>query len=203
VESLGRTHLSDDMPVLNSENLLVLLAPMTFIYGAVFFLILLDQMKLAIPQLRYAVMAGLVLVGWAMFICQLCPPKANPIAYPPYNPPDIKSISNQLNKDELIMSDVPWAVAWYGQRECISLTLNPKEDFFAINDYIKPVNALYLTPKSMDGKYLTDMAQAELNTWGHFIFAAGDNHFPEGFPLRQPKILNSGFLLTDRPFSQN
>ena len=48
------------------------------------------------------------------------------------------------------MSDIPWAVAWYGQRQCVWLTLkctpdakdpSTREDFFAINDYQKPINA--------------------------------------------------------------
>src|SRR5262249_53657795 len=41
-------------------------------------------------------------------------------------------------------------VAWYGQSQCISLTLNARADFFAINDYLKPVSAMYLTPQSID-----------------------------------------------------
>ena len=58
-----------------------------------------------------------------------------------------------MNERELIMSDVPWAVAWYGDRPCIWLTLNvtplsarvgPHEDFYAVNQR-KTVNALYLT----------------------------------------------------------
>ena len=53
VQALGQTQLSEESPEVNSENLLVLLAPLVFIYGVSFFLILLDQMKLPLPQLRY------------------------------------------------------------------------------------------------------------------------------------------------------
>ena len=37
VQALGQTHLSQDSPEINSENLLVLLAPLAFIYGAALF----------------------------------------------------------------------------------------------------------------------------------------------------------------------
>ena len=49
-----------------------------------------------------------------------------------------------------MMSDVPWAVAWYGQSQCVSLALNVRVDFFALNNYLKPVSALYLTPQTVD-----------------------------------------------------
>src|SRR5664280_1123943 len=45
VQSLGRTELFNVTPDLNTENLLVLLTPLAVIFGAVFFLTLLDQMK--------------------------------------------------------------------------------------------------------------------------------------------------------------
>jgi hypothetical protein len=48
------------------------------------------------------------------------------------------------------MSDIPWAVAWYGQTQCVWLTLNAQSDFFALNDYQKPVSALFLTPRTIE-----------------------------------------------------
>ncbi len=60
VQALGQTQLSVESPEVNSENLLVLLAPLVFIYGVSFFFTLLEQMKLPALQLRYAVIAGFV-----------------------------------------------------------------------------------------------------------------------------------------------
>ena len=70
-----------------------------------------------------------------------------------------------MKENELMMSDVPWAVAWYGNHQCVWLTLNAKEDFFAVNDNLKPVQALYLTPETMDGKFVSDWC-APANTVG-------------------------------------
>ena len=202
VQALGRTHLSSDTPVLNSENLLVLLAPLTFIYGAVFFLIVVDQIKLPFPQMRYVAIAVLVLMESSALIAQVSPPQTNPLSYPPYHPPDIQKAGRLMKQNELIMSDVPWAVAWYGQRECVSLPLDPKEEFSNIYDYVKPVSGLYLTQKSLNINLLPELtvSHPDPDTWRHFVLTAGvQNQLPRDFPLNAVSGYVSGLLLTDRP----
>ena len=93
------------------------------------------------------------------------------------------------------MSDIPWAVAWYGQRQCVWLTLKcapdakdttTHEDFFAINDYQKPINALYLTPKTMDARFLSQWIKAGERSWGNFILEFFvSKRVPYNFPLSQ------------------
>ena len=51
VQALGRTQLSEESPELNSENLLVLLAPLVLVYGVSLFLLLLDQMQAAVSPI--------------------------------------------------------------------------------------------------------------------------------------------------------
>jgi hypothetical protein len=142
VQSLGRTQLSDESAEVNSENLLVLLVPLVFIYGASFFFTFLEQMTLPVRQLRYLIMAAFVAVSCLPMIFTLLPPKTVPVVYPPYYPPDIQQTASWMKEDELMMSDVPWAVAWYGRHQCVWLTLNSQDDFFAVFDNIKPVRAL-------------------------------------------------------------
>jgi len=75
-------------------------------------------------------------------------------------------------------------VAWYGQRQCTSLTMNYQDDFFAINDYLKPVQALYLTPETTDAKFASDWVRADEHTWGNFFLqAAAQGKIPVTFPL--------------------
>ena len=106
-----------------------------------------------------------------------------------------------MKENELMMSDVPWAVAWYGNHQSIWLTLNAQDDFFAINDYFKPVQALYLTPETMDGKFVSDLVRSGEHSWGSFI-ALGvlQNQIPQGFPLRNSPtgFLPDRLFLTDR-----
>ena len=199
VEALGRTHLSDDVPVLNSENLLVILAPLTFMYGAVFFLIFTDQIKVPMEALRYVIRAGVIVLSALTFLSHGWSPTANVLAYPPYHPPDIQRVASIMGKDDLIMSDIPWAVAWYGRHECVSLALNPKDEF-AQFDYIKPVNALYITSKSAKIDLMNDYDPKEADSWTHFVVdAVVKNSVPVKFPLGHVVYLSSGLLLTDRP----
>ena len=57
---------------------------------------------------------------WSLSSCR---PRPIPVAYPPYYPPAIQTVAGWLKEKELAMSDIPWAVAWYGQRQCVWLTL--------------------------------------------------------------------------------
>jgi hypothetical protein len=142
-----------------------------------------------------------VAIACLPMIFALSPPKTSPVAYPPYYPPDIQQTAGWMNENELMMSDVPWAVAWYGQRQCIWLTLDAQDSFFAVNDYIKPVQALYLTPETMDGKFLTDWVRAREYSWGSFIIASVlQNNVPVQFPLRESPtgFLPERLFLTDR-----
>jgi hypothetical protein len=203
VQALGRTQLSEKSPDLNSENLLVLLAPLVFIYGVSFFFTFLDQMRLAVPQLRYVVIAAFVALSCMpmILICTLMSPKVVPVVYPPYYPPDIQQAAGWMSENELMMSDVPWAIAWYGDRQCIWLTLDAQDSFFAVNDNLKPVLALYLTPETMDGKFVSDWIHAGEHSWGNFIIqAAMQNQIPQGFPLRNAPtgFLPERMFLTDR-----
>jgi len=201
VQALGQTQLSDESPEVNSENLLVLLIPLVFCYGVSFFFTFLDQMRLAAPQLRYVVIAVFVVLSCLPMIFTFLSPKVLPVVYPPYYPPEIQQVAGWMKEDELMMSDAPWAVAWYGRHQCVWLTLNAQDDFFAINDNLKTVQALYLTPATMDGKFVSDMLHSGEHSWGSFI-ALGvlQNQIPQGFPLRNSPtdFLPERLFLTDR-----
>jgi hypothetical protein len=199
-QAAGRTQMSFLSPEMNSENLLVLLTPMIFIFGVVFFLTLLNQMNMPSPQVRVAVMALLVAIACQPFVATLLPPKVSPVIYPPYYPPDIQKISGWMRTDELLMSDVPWAVAWYGDRQCSWTTINSQYEFFQLNDYIKPVHGLYLTLNTLDAKLFTECLQGGVDSWGNFVLkTVAANQIPPQFPLRSaPYGLASGLFLTDR-----
>jgi hypothetical protein len=200
-QALGQTQLSAESPEVNSENLLVLLAPLAFIYGVALFLTLLEQINLPALQLRYPIIGGFVVLSCLPMIFVMLPPKTSPVAYPPYHPPDIQQTAGWMQEGELTMSDVPWAVAWYGQRQCVWLTLNPQDDFNAINFWMKPIQSLYLTPETMDSRFISDWGKASDKSWGGFILqVVTQSQIPPGFPLRiAPKgYLPERLYLTDR-----
>ena len=208
-QALGRTQLSEESPEINSENLLVLLAPLVLVYGVSLFYLLLEQMRLPFLEMRYIVIGLFSLLACLPMIFVFLPPRPAPVAYPPYYPPAIQTVAGWLKEKEMAMSDIPWAVAWYGQRQCVWLTLrckhdvkdpNTHEDFFAINDYQKPINALYLTPQTMDARFLSQWIRAGEQSWGSFILESMvKKKVPDDFPLSESQAgwLPEQLVLTD------
>lgn len=199
VTALGRTELSDISPGLNTENLLVLLTPLVIIFGVAFFLTLLNQMNAPSPEARYAVVGLVAVLACQPFIMTLLPPKSSPGAYPPYYPPEIQRFSGWLHPDELMMSDIPWAVAWYGDHQCVWLTLNSNYEFFQFYDYVKPVNGLYLTLGTLNSKLFSECLQGGKDSWGKFVYQViATSQIPPDFPLKAaPYGVVSGLFLTD------
>lgn len=210
VQALGKTYLSDDSPTVNSENLLILVAPLVFIFGVGMYFTLLDQIELPIPQLRTAITSLFCVVVCAPLILELLPPRRHPYSYPPYWPPGIQDVSEFLGEHELMMSDMPWAVAWYGNRECVWATLSAPEgakvtgtsDFFEINDFQRPIYGLYLTTITTDARFYSQMLRNKDYDWGRFMIESMlRTNVPTGFPLKHApdNMLRSGSLfLSDR-----
>jgi len=192
VQAMGRTQLSEESPEINSENLLVLLMPLIFIYGVSLFYLTLDQMNMPFKGLRYLVVGLFAFIISLPMLFSFLPPKTTAVVYPPYYPPAIQQVSGWMKENELMMSDIPWAVAWYGRRQCIWTTLNAQDDFFAVNDLLKPVRGLYLTPQTMDSRFLTQWVRSGEHSWGSFILESMMRHqIPPTFPLREAP---AGFL---------
>jgi 4-amino-4-deoxy-L-arabinose transferase-like glycosyltransferase len=133
VQALGRTQLSEDSPQINSENLLVLFAPLLIIYGVSLFYLLLEQVEMPFRELRYAAISLFAIIASLPMILSFFSPHIVPISYPPYYPPALQEAAEKFTKpDELTVSDLPWAMAWYGQRQCA--WLNGPADVITINE---------------------------------------------------------------------
>lgn len=200
VQALGRTSLSDEHPEINSENMLVLLVPLVIIFGTAFFFILLNQMRLPAPELRYIVIGIFVALCWLpLFFAMWF--KSAPLVYPPYYPPDMEKTAGWMKPNELMMSDTPWAVAWYGQHQCVWISNDAQDEFFAFNDYVKPVSGLYISRRIMDSRLVADCL-LDKNSWAHFVLIVlTQNKVPVNFPLQHvpagSAAMTSGLFLTD------
>jgi hypothetical protein len=188
VQALGQTYLSVESPEINSENLLVLLAPLVLIFGTGFFFTMLDQMALPNPKLR-SLGAGLfALVMCAPLLLDLASP-LDQAAFSPYAPFRIQRTVAMMKPEELMMSDIPWAVAWYGERPCSWLTLDDAATFEQMNK-LKPVQAIYLTERTTDRSFLSQLLDNE-RSWGGFLLKSlpksesPQGTVPPGFPLTE------------------
>lgn len=201
-QALGRTHLSEEMVTVNSENLLILLAPLLVMFGAGFLSTLLDQLELPIPELRHFVTVVLVGVAALPLLLTFLPPRSVPINYPPYYPVWIQTNAELLDEDELMMSDMPWAVAWYGDRQCVWVPRSPKESFFEIHDRHKKVSALYLTQLTSNAKFLSQVIQGRDYDWARFaVDVLLHEQLPDHFPLVNAwqAYLPDQLFFSDRP----
>jgi hypothetical protein len=200
VQALGQTQLSVISPEINSENLLVLMTPLVVIFGVAGFGALLERMSTPSLEVRLAAVLVLAALCCQPLVTNLVVAKPSPIAYPPYYPPEIRKIADWMRPDELMMSDIPWAVAWYGDRQCASLTINAQYEFNEFDIYYKHVSGLYLTLGTLDKKLLTECLQGGAASWENFVLkSVVVSQIPPKFPLRiAPYGLMTGMFLTDQ-----
>jgi hypothetical protein len=204
VQALAQTHLSTDSPEINSDNLLVLVAPLAFIYGAALFYTLMDQLNLVTMDARGSLVGVFLTVMSAPLIASLLI-ATSPAANSPYSPLHIQRVAKLMREGELMMSDIPSAVAWYGNHDCCWLSLDDDQELFKING-LRPVKALFLTQRTTNGRFLSRMS-AGPKSWGHLFLQCeahleveGYGEVPAGFPLTNAPsgFLPDQLLLSDR-----
>jgi hypothetical protein len=211
-QAVGQTHLSEAQHAPSSESLLFVLSPAVFLFGSAMLLSLVEQLPLLEPRLRRPLLALVVGVLSLPMALTLLPPTKDPRAYPPYFPPSIQQFCGWMEPDELIMSDQPWAVAWYGDHQSIWIPWRLKdedglEDFYAVHRFRKPVAALHLSRRTLDQPYFSTFRKAQGDSWGHFVVETLQNQkLPAGFPLRHTPaefLVAGDVFITDRPRWQN
>jgi len=211
-QALGRTHLSSPngaltellgrslgqgapvtpVSVVNGENLLAILGPILFLFGAGLFFSLLDQWRVSLPEMRLAASAGLVTAASLPMALSFFLPHPYSLAAPLYHPANLQHLrhvpvehgSPEIKQDDLVMSDLPWAVAWYGNQDCVWLTQTVQPDFYTLNARW-PVAAIYFTEITTDQQYTVRMLNAAGLNWERFILAIQkEGELPDGFPLK-------------------
>jgi hypothetical protein len=152
--------------------------------------------------MRYLIIVLYLVATSSQLIVTLLPPRIYPLSYPPYLPPWIQETSALLSSKELMMSDMPWAVAWYGNRNCVWTTLDSGRSFFAVNDEQRPISALYLTPLTIDVRFLSQILQGPDHGWSRFATEVlMQTNVPAQFPLRHARLKYAPdqLFLCDRP----
>lgn len=178
----------------HSGNLYALLIPLIFLYGTVFFFILYDRLEISSRFVMLLAAAFFVMINSLALIFALLPPRPPPYRFPPYYPPLIQTVARWMGPGEVMMSDMPWAVAWYGNTPCIDLPKSVPQ-YLEINDYVHKISAIYFTPVTMNRPF-GEIVGGEMNTWAPILF----RQVPENFPLRAP-VPNLGrefLFITDR-----
>jgi hypothetical protein len=191
-------------PVVNGENLLVILSPLLILYSAAMLEFALDRIAWPVLLLRRLVTGGLILFFSSPLLLSLLPPKKFTAQEPFYRPSVVRTLADYSPPGTLTMSDAPWSMAWYGLRDCVWVSLrvedepdanlaNQREDFFMFTEGRRRVRAVYISPlwanEPMQGRFFGDPDFA----WGrYYLDVLLRQRVPTGFPLKF--ILGGGFL---------
>jgi hypothetical protein len=163
--------------------------PLMTCYGLAYLLVQWNRLGIDIRLARIGFIVLLFLLcAFPMTNTLLLAPKKTAIRWPPYVPPYIAVLNDWMKPEEVIASDMPWAIAWYADRHSLWLpdTINTFTEF---NDYRVlggPVNGLYLTPISGSQNSLRDITKGEYRDWAAVIQRSLD---VEKFPLKWWNLL--------------
>jgi hypothetical protein len=163
----------------------VLFVPLFICYGMAYVLVQWDRrigLGFILPQwsqrsgvhyfLRISLIVAIFFISAIPLLSRLFIDKNRiPIEWPPYTPPFITVLRDWTQPDEIIGSDMPWAVAWYADRRSLWLPYDP-DDLVALSDHKQlgaPVVALYFSPVSGTQNLLGDLVNGEYQHWTAYI----------------------------------
>ncbi len=185
-------------PDVNGGNLLVLLLPLVAVFGCAFFYLLLDRIAFSMKLIYAAAVGAFALLNVAPIIFTLLPPRRAMLPYPPYSAPHVRVIAPWFEKEEVGVSDMPWAVAWYVDRRTLWLPLTP-EEYVQIHDFVAPHNTQFvlLTPYMLDRRNQSEIMKGEFKPWAAIIHGQLTQNFPFKIATLMPPE-GDLILFTDR-----
>lgn len=186
---VGMSLFQPEGPV-SANQLHVVFIPLFVGFGMAFLFVLWNRLELGSPLLR------IVFICVMLFLCaiplglRLFAGDGQRIQWPPYVPPFIGILGDWFNEDEVICSDMPWAVAWYAQRKSLLMPESIRA-FNTMHDYgvtKQPLRGLYLTPVTGNERFMGDIMKGRLKEWAPIYLAwaglfKGQKPQLSGFPF--------------------
>ena len=154
----------------SGNQLHLLFLPIFVLYGTAFLLVLWNRLNIEGAIFRILFLCAVFLVSAAPMILTLIAGESGRIQWPPYVPPFISVLNNWYQPQELISSDMPWAVAWYANRRCLLIpeTVHAFDEISDFNTLGSPIVGLYLTPISGSQKF-TSLLKGPYKEWAPVI----------------------------------
>jgi hypothetical protein len=187
--------------IVSQNQFHVLFVPLFVGYGMAFLFILWNRLDFGSQFLRNLFVAALLFVCAIPMLLTLFAGQKNRINWPPYVPPYIGIMRDWFKEDEVICSDMPWAIAWYAQR--ISLLLpDSVRTFNRMHDYgetLQPIRGLYLSPLTGDQPLFSGIYKGAYKEWAALITRPPQIR---GFPLPEFASLpidGQCIIFSDRP----
>ena len=178
-----------------TEESLMPFLPLVILASAAMVYRLLDQSPFLGAELHSMVVTGWVLLVSLPTLLTLAGP-AGKWAYPPYAPTLIQYVGHMLKPGEIIATDIPAGVAWYGGRAALRLP-RTTEALVQLRDEGLMLGGVYLTTATGDQPYLSALVEGAERSWRPLL----DRFVPAGFPWQHGIALPPGtrdqILLTD------
>jgi hypothetical protein len=178
---IGMAIFGVDEPI-SVNQMHVLFLPIFVAYGLAFLMVLWNRLHVEEIILRRLFIGIIIFLVAIPQIATVLGGPQKRVQWPPYIPPFIGIFGNWFNEDEIICSDMPWAVAWYSGRKSLLLPATRKE-FNDLHDYKQltlPINGLYLTPLTRDQPLFSQIYSGRYKEWAGLITMPPQ---VSGFPL--------------------
>ena len=172
--------------------------PLAIVYGWAFFLVLLDRLQFEIRFLPAAAVSAVMFLTGLPLLLNVLPPRTG-LPYPPYHHRFIGWVSSLAGPEECMVTDIPWAVAWYGGKTAILLPRDI-DGFYEIDAEHHKIALAYFTTVTRDKPWVRSLADPTAPEYSWYqVFAAGK--VPGNFPLTYGRFLagSDQLVLADRP----
>ena len=119
-----------------ANQLHIIFVPILTCYGLAFLLVQWNRLEIDFGLARLAFVSFLFLLCALpmIFAAPLLGPWKPAIRWPPYVPPYIAVLNDWMQPNEIIASDMPWAIAWYADRRSLWVP-DTMKTFTDLNDY--------------------------------------------------------------------
>ena len=168
-----------------ANQLHLIFVPLMTCYGLAYLLVQWNRLGLSFPFARAGFLTLLYLLCAMplIFATPWLAPQKPFVRWPPYMPALIGVLNDWMRPDEVTVSDMPWAVAWYANRRSLWLpdTIKAFTDLSDYNVLGGPVNGVYLTPISGTDNKFRDIVKGEYKDWAMLIQRS---QVLETFPLK-------------------
>lgn len=190
-----------------ANQLHLIFVPIMTCFGLAYLLVQWNRLEIHLRLARIGFIGLLFLLCATpmLFTMPFFKPATPQIRWPPYVPPYIAVLNDWMNPGEITASDMPWAVAWYADRQALYMpetikTLTDISDYRILGG---PVYGLYLTPISGSQNSLGDILKGEYKEWAPVISRTVNL---ETFPLKWGVLLgleNECIFLSDHNRQQS
>ena len=175
---------------IESLGLMTILFPIMIVFGVAFFCELASRLINYVEDYEAAPGVMLVLIAVLPVLLTILSTRGR-IPYPPYYPPLVSYVTNMLDSNELLCTDIPWATAWYGNQSSVLLPAKVS-DLDVINEFGWKCSGIYLADKFSATKNGEDISWQKLR----------QKEVPAGFALTNginlPPSSKDQLFLTDR-----